>query len=153
HAGFAVTAPLYNGVRFASWLAQGVAVVNVAGVFVFDGVLSTLRLKPPQIARDLLLALAYIIVTLALLAHSGVDLRGIVATSAVLTAVIGFSLQDSLGNIMGGLALQMERTIRVGDWIRVDDLEGKVKEIRWRQTSLETRNWDTVVIPNSALIK
>jgi CRP-like cAMP-binding protein len=47
----------------------------------------------------------------------------------------------------------MERTIRIGDWIRIDDLEGRVKEIRWRQTSIETRNWDTVVIPNSQLMK
>jgi small-conductance mechanosensitive channel/CRP-like cAMP-binding protein len=151
--GFPVTGPLYAGVRFASWLLESVAIVNVASVFVFDGLFATLRLRPPQIARDLLVALAYVVVTLALLAKSGVDLRGIVATSAILTAVIGFSLQDSLGNIMGGLALQMERTIRVGDWIRVDDLEGRVNEIRWRQTSLETRNWDTAVIPNSALIK
>jgi CRP-like cAMP-binding protein len=71
----------------------------------------------------------------------------------VLTAVIGFSLQDALGNIIGGMALQIERTIRAGDWIRIDDLEGQIKEIRWRQTSLLTRNWDTVVIPNSALMK
>ena len=34
--------------------------------------------------------------------------------------MIGFSLQDTLGNIMGGMALQMERTIRVGDWKYID---------------------------------
>src|SRR2546423_206283 len=78
---------------------------------------------------------------------------GIVATSAVITAVVGFSLQDTLGNVMGGMALQMERSITVGDWIRVDQQEGRVVEIRWRQTSIETRNWDTVVIPNSVLMK
>src|SRR5207237_1194921 len=81
----------------------------------------------------------------------GVNLSGIVATSAVVTAVIGFSLQDTLGNVMGGMALQMERSIGVGDWVRLGDVEGVVREIRWRQTSIETRNWDTVVIPNSVL--
>ena len=54
---------------------------------------------------------------------------------------------------MGGLALQTERTINVGDWVRIDQHEGQVIEIRWRQTSIETRNWDTVVIPNSYLMK
>src|SRR5581483_10943655 len=88
-----------------------------------------------------------------LLSRSGVDIAGVVATSAVITAIIGFSLQDTLGNIMGGLALQMEHTIRVGDWVRIDQQEGLVKEIRWRQTTIETRNWDTVVIPNGVLIK
>jgi small-conductance mechanosensitive channel/CRP-like cAMP-binding protein len=151
--GFGETGSLYRAVRFAALLLQAIAMVNVAGVFLFDGLLAAVRLNPPRIAQDLVVALAYLAIAIALLAQSGVDLRGIVATSAVLTAVIGFSLQDTLGNIMGGMALQMEHSIRVGDWIRVDDLEGKVKEIRWRQTSVETRNWDTVVIPNSALIR
>ncbi|HEY7546562.1 MAG TPA: mechanosensitive ion channel family protein [Blastocatellia bacterium] len=71
----------------------------------------------------------------------------------MLTAVIGFSLQDTLGNVMGGLALQLEKSINVGDWIRLDHIEGRVKEIRWRHTSIETRNWDTMIIPNSVLMK
>jgi small-conductance mechanosensitive channel len=118
---------------------ETVAIINVASVFVFAVLLRSVHLEPPQIAQDLLLALGYLVIAIIILSGSGVDLRGIVATSAVITAVIGFSLQDTLGNIMGGMALQMERTIRVGDWIRIDDLEGRVKEIRWRQTSVETR--------------
>jgi small-conductance mechanosensitive channel len=152
-SGAGPTSSIYLTVRCASLLLEGVAIVNVLSVFLFAGVLRPMHLEPPQITQDLLLAVVYIAIALALLSQSGVDFRGIIATSAVLTAVIGFSLQDTLGNIMGGMALQMERTIRVGDWIRVDDLEGKVKEIRWRQTSIETRNWDTIVIPNSVLMK
>ena len=100
-----------------------------------------------------MVACAYIGVGFALLAHNGVSFTGLITTSAILTAVIGFSLQDTLGNIMGGLALQMEKTINVGDWVRVDQQVGRVKEIRWRHTALETRNWDTLVIPNSILMK
>src|SRR5437762_13417907 len=47
----------------------------------------------------------------------------------------------------------MERTISVGDWIRIGTDEGRVSEIRWRETSIETRNWDTIVIPNSVLMR
>ncbi len=131
----------------------GLAIVNLLAIATFAAVLRPAHLEPPPIAQDLLVALGYMVVAIVVLSRSGVDIRGLVATSAVLTAVIGFSLQDSLGNIMGGMALQMERTIRPGDWIRVDDLEGKVRQIRWRQTTIETRNWDTVVIPNSVLMK
>ncbi|HEX8709529.1 MAG TPA: mechanosensitive ion channel family protein [Pyrinomonadaceae bacterium] len=143
----------YRWVRWAALFSEGIAIVNLASVFVFDVALDLVRLKPPRILRDLLIAFAYIVVAIMLLSSSGVDLTGIVATSAVITAVVGFSLQDTLGNVMGGMALQMERTIGVGDWIRVDQHEGQVVEIRWRQTSIETRNWDTVVIPNSVLMK
>jgi small-conductance mechanosensitive channel/CRP-like cAMP-binding protein len=148
--------PLDSAYRWTVWLArfiEAVAIINLTSVLVFDVLLDVVRLKPPRIMRDLLIAFTYIIAGITLLSQSGVDLTGIVATSAVITAVIGFSLQDTLGNIMGGMALQMERTIGVGDWVRIDQQEGMVKEIRWRQTSIETRNWDTIVIPNSVLMK
>lgn len=142
--------------RWTSWgarMIESIAIITMGSVLLFDVLMESVRLKPPRIMRDLLVAFAYIIVALMLLAAHGVDLSGIVATSAVITAIIGFSLQDTLGNVMGGMALQMERTISVGDWVRIDQQEGQVKEIRWRQTSIETRNWDTVVIPNSVLMK
>ena len=151
--GMPESASAYRWVRWAALMIEGVAVINLAGVMLFEVALGSLSLKPPRIMRDLLSALAYFVFTITLLSSSGVDLTGIVATSAVITAIIGFSLADTLGNIMGGMALQMERVISVGDWVRVEKLEGQVKEISWRQTSIETRDWDTVVIPISVLMK
>ncbi len=145
--------PAYRWIRWASVLLQGIGVISVASIFIFDILLAAVRLRTPRIMRDLLLALAYIVVAITALSLIHVDVTGIVATSAVITAVIGLSFQDTLGNMMGGMALQMERTIGVGDWIHINEVEGLVKEIRWRHTSIETRNWDTVVIPNSVLMK
>src|SRR5436305_4983852 len=147
--------PAKSSYKWVSWAARfllWISFVNVASVFVFEVFLDALRLKPPRIMRDLLLALTYIVVVFGTLSKD-VDITGIVATSAVITAVIGLSFQDTLGNMMGGMALQLERSIGVGDWIRIDGQEGMVKEIRWRHTAIETRNWDTIVIPNSALMK
>jgi CRP-like cAMP-binding protein len=98
-------------------------------------------------------AVAWIVVAISLLGAVGVNLTGIVATSAVVTAVIAFSLQDTLGNIMGGVAVQMDRSLHIGDWIRVGEIEGRVTQIRWRHTAIETRAWDTVLIPNTQLTK
>jgi small-conductance mechanosensitive channel/CRP-like cAMP-binding protein len=135
------------------WLAF-IAYINVGGVLIFDLLLDLVNYRAPRILRDLILALAYIIAAITLLSKSGVDLTGIITTSAVITAVIGFSLADTLGNIMGGMALQVEKSINVGDWVRLPDLqEGEVTEISWRQTSIETRDWDTIVVPNSVLMK
>ncbi|MEN3333836.1 MAG: hypothetical protein V7641_3201 [Blastocatellia bacterium] len=143
----------FRFLRLVALFAVSIAAINLASVLIFSVLMQPLRLTPPRILRDLLVALAYIVAIITLLSHSGVDIAGVVATSAVITAIIGFSLQDTLGNVMGGLALQMEHTIHVGDWVRIDQQEGRVQEIRWRQTSIETRNWDTVVIPNSVLMK
>jgi small-conductance mechanosensitive channel/CRP-like cAMP-binding protein len=150
--GMPQTSLTFKWTRWAARILHWFALVNVAAVVVFELLLGPLRLKPPRIMRDLLLALAYVVVGITILSRD-TDLTGIVATSAVLTAVIGLSFQDTLGNMMGGMALQMERAISVGDWIRIDSQEGMVKEIRWRHTAIETRNWDTIVIPNSAMMK
>src|SRR5256714_14128357 len=131
---------------------MGSVLMTVAFVLFLELLLVGGRLNPPRILRDLLLALTYVVVSITIVSRD-TDLTGIVATSAVLTAVIGLSFQDTLGNMMGGMALQMERAFGVGDWIKVDGQEGMVREIRWRHTSIGTRNWDTIVIPNSALMK
>jgi small-conductance mechanosensitive channel/CRP-like cAMP-binding protein len=141
----------------AKWVIQWLAFlayINIAAVLLFDLLLELVHYRTPRIVRDLIVALAYIIAAITLLSKSGVDLTGIITTSAVITAVIGFSLADTLGNIMGGMALQVEKSINVGDWVRLPDLqEGEVTEISWRQTSIETRDWDTIVVPNSMLMK
>ena len=139
--------------RAAGLMIGGVAIVNLLGLLLFNVALESVRVHTPKILRDLVSLLGYIAVAMWLMRQGGMSLSSIVTTSAVLTAVIGFSLQDTLGNIMGGLALQMEKTINEGDWVQVGEIQGQVKEIRWRHTSIETRNWDTVVIPNSMLMK
>ena len=144
---------VYRSTLWVSLIVESIAIINLVSVFVFDVALNAIHIRPPRILRDLLIASAYIVIGFLLLSHSGFDLTGIVLTSAVITAVIGFSLADTLGNILGGMALQMEHTINAGDWVRIDQVEGRVKEIRWRQTSIETRDWDTVVFPNSFLMK
>ncbi|MEW6307181.1 MAG: mechanosensitive ion channel family protein [Verrucomicrobiota bacterium] len=141
--------PLY----WTSLMLGGAAMVNLAGFVVFDAVLGKLRVPTPRIASDLILTACYLGVGFNLLSRAGVSLSGIVTTSAVLTAVIGFSMQDTLGNIFGGLLVQLDKSIGVGDWIKVDQTVGKISEIRWRHTAIETRNWETVIIPNSVLMK
>ncbi len=139
------------------WIALftlSIALIAITSVLLFDVLLGHIHLRPPQILRDILIGLCYCAIAILLLSMKGVNLSGIIATSAVITAVVGFSLQDTLGNIMGGMALQMDHTIQLGDWLRLPDLqEGQVVELRWRQTSIQTRNWDTIVIPNSVLMK
>ncbi len=142
-----------NAFHVAALLVGGVAIVNLISALLFGVGVDFFRPQTPRILRDLCVALGYVGVVFWLLSRAGVTLSSIVTTSAVITAVVAFALQDTLGNLMGGLALQLEGTIRVGDWIRVEQAEGRVKELRWRHTAIETRNWDTVVIPNSVLMK
>jgi len=134
-------------------IAGGIAVIRLAGLFVFRLVLRAAGLEPPRILEDILVMLGYIAWGMVRLRYAGLDLSQIVTTSALITAVVAFAMQDTLGNLLGGVALELDASLKVGDWVRVDDVEGQVVDIRWRSTSIQTRNWDTVVVPNSQLMR
>lgn len=140
-------------VGFLAVVLQGIAFLGLATVVIFAVILHVLRIEAPRILRDLTVALSYVALVFYLFSRYNVDVAGVVATSAVVTAVIGFSLQDTLGNVMGGLALQLDGSITVGDWVLFQGVSGIVREIRWRHLSIETRNGDTLIIPNSVLMK
>lgn len=155
-AGFALALGAGDFARSArdfAVLVLGLAAIRLGGMVLFRVVLPALRLRPPRMVEDLATFAGYVVWAMVRLSHAGVDLGSIVATSAVITAIVAFSLQETLGNIFGGATLQLENSIHVGDWIKVGDVNGRVVDIRWRSTVVETRNWETVVIPNSMLMK
>ena len=75
----------------------------------------------------------------------------IFATTAVGAVVIGFALQDTLGNLFAGLAIQIEKPFRVGHWVRIADIDGMVSEITWRACKVRTKSGNFVIVPNSKL--
>ncbi len=78
----------------------------------------------------------------------------VLATSGVVAIVLGFALQSTLGDVLSGLAINIDRPFGAGDWIAVQpDLEGEIIEINWRSTRLRTWLGELIVIPNSVLAK
>lgn len=134
-------------------IGGGIALIRLWGLLIFRIVLPRAHMTLPRITEDIFVIIAYIAWGMVRLRYAGLDLGSIVATSAMITAVVAFAMQDTLGNILGGLALQLDNSIQIGDWIKVDDITGRVVDIRWRSTLVETRNWETVVFPNSQLMK
>lgn len=129
--------------------------VGLAQVLVFWLALPRLGVSMPRILVDVVTAIASLVALIAVGKRAGFSVAGLITTSAVLTAVLGFAMQDTLGNLMGGLALQMDSSIKVGDWITLGPGQpaGRVSEIRWRYTAIETRSWETIIVPNSMLMK
>lgn len=129
--------------------------VSLGTRLLFQLALPRLGVPVPRILADIVTAVAVAISFIVVGKRAGFSVTGLITTSAVLTAVIGFALQDTLGNIMGGLAVQLDNTVRVGDWISLGPGQpiGRVAEIRWRYTAIETRSWETIIVPNGVLTK
>ena len=77
----------------------------------------------------------------------------ILATTAVGAVVIGFALQDTLGNLFAGLAIQIEKPFHVGHWVNIAGKDGLVSEITWRATKIRTKAGNLVIVPNSVLAR
>jgi small-conductance mechanosensitive channel/CRP-like cAMP-binding protein len=109
----------------------------------------------PRIFRDVSTAGVYLMVGLIALRSTGLEPSSILTTSAVLTAVVGLGLQETLGNLVSGLALQMQRPFDVGDWIDIDEGQqsGRITEVTWRATTIMTVDEVEVSVPNGRLAK
>ncbi|GEM_PF-1883268 len=113
----------------------------------------------PGVFRFAVLSLIYLAVVLLLMDWSlGVNVVPLLATSTVVTAVVGLALQDTLRNIFAGLTLTVERSVREGDWLlfRLSSntpCVGQVVEIGWRSTKIRTIDNDIAIIPNVSLIQ
>ncbi len=106
----------------------------------------------PGIFRDIIRAFLMIIVIMFVLKTGfDVELGALLTTSAILSAVLGFALKDTLGNILAGIAIFVEKPFEVGDWVNAEDEEGIVDQMSWRATRIRTRNNDYMIIPNSAI--
>lgn len=106
------------------------------------------------IFRDLLtIALYGVVILVVLRVTVAVDVTPLLATSALVTAVVGLALQETLGNVFSGLSLQLQKPFEPGDWVRFGAHLGRVLGIGWRSTALMTRSLELLDVPNSLLAR
>ena len=144
---------LSRGFAIATETLEILLIVNMAALALFDLLLHLVAWDYPDILHDITVGAAYLVAFGWMMHRVGFDFTSIVATSAVVTAVIGLSLQATLGNLVGGISLQLDDSIKEGDWVELESkVQGQVKQVRWRHTVIETRDWDTLIVPNSQLL-
>jgi small-conductance mechanosensitive channel/CRP-like cAMP-binding protein len=107
----------------------------------------------PKLLIDVVRAVVFVFTALGLVSALFEEtIAGMLAASGVLAVVMGFALQSTLADLFSGIALNLQRPYRVGDWIRIDDAAvGLVVEMNWRATQLRSPQGNTIVLPNSKL--
>lgn len=144
---------LAHGLGEAATIVLGILLIRLLALAVFRLVMVRMGMHPPRILEELLILVASLGWLLVRLAHAGLDLSGLLASTAVITAVLAFAMQDTLGNILSGLALQLDHSIHIGDWVQTDTVSGRVMQVQWRYTAVRTLFGEMVLIPNSTLMK
>jgi small-conductance mechanosensitive channel/CRP-like cAMP-binding protein len=135
-----------------------IAVIHVALSFLNHGFFlrrdGADQTRIPKLFLDILRGFLVLVGACIVLASVwGYDLGSLFTALGVTSIVLGLALQNTLDNVMAGIALLFERPFSVGDWIAVGDKTGQVVEVNWRSVRVRTRNNDFLIIPNSVLGK
>jgi small-conductance mechanosensitive channel/CRP-like cAMP-binding protein len=142
-------------VEFLAVLAFVFFIVRLIDIVVFDLVMSRRRnVVAPQLMRQILeLVLYFLLFAWALNEFLDRDIRPALAGGAVIAAILGLALQDTLGNLFSGMALHLEGGFEVGDVLHSGDYIGVVENVSWRATRVRGFNHQIVVLPNSVIAR
>src|SRR5690349_5820694 len=81
----------------------------------------------------------------------GADVGGLFTALGVTSIVLGLALQNAVGQIVSGLLLLFEQPFQLGDWLDTPSARGRVVEVNWRATHIDTGGGGLQIMPNSVL--
>jgi small-conductance mechanosensitive channel/CRP-like cAMP-binding protein len=144
---------LGTGIGFAfAWL-----LVRLVEIFFWGFIEHRLTSPIPRLIKDIGAGLIFLVAGMTIISLVfKQSVAGIWATSGIVGIVVGFALRNMIADVFSGVALNVDRPFKIGDWIEVhprsvDPLRGCVKEISWRTTRILKTDNTTVVIPNSLI--
>lgn len=153
---YGVQASWRHHVGAAAILLSTALVVALINRYVWDFYFEKKRQTPiPQFLREVLAGIIFLIVLLFVLSygyHAEAQLKGLLAGSGVIAIILGFAGQNLFAGIIGGISIQINRPYKVGDWLKVGETYGEVREINWRSTRLCTNDDIYLDIPNNEMV-
>jgi small-conductance mechanosensitive channel len=151
-AFYGVQANWQNHAGAAVFLLSIAFVIALLDRYLWDAYFEkTRRTTIPHFLRQVVALFIYLIALLLVLSvgyHAQGELKTLLAGSGIAAIIIGFATQDLFGGIISGIALQISKPYRVGDWLHIQERFAEVMEINWRSTRLRTNDGIYLDIPN-----
>jgi small-conductance mechanosensitive channel len=105
-----------------------------------------------KVAANTIRAVLLLLGFLFALSAAGVDLTALSVLGGAIGVGLGFGLQKLASNYVSGFVILAERSLRIGDTVRVDNFEGIVADIKTRYTLIRSLSGTESVVPNEKLI-
>lgn len=133
------------------WLIPAFLINKASESFIWTPIEEKTGRPIPNIVRLFLAFLIYFLACVGIIAFVyEQQLTSILATSGVIAMIIGLAIQINISNIFSGIAINLERPFRIGDWVQIGQFEeGEIVDITWRTTRLKSRADCILSIPNS----
>ncbi|MCX7180247.1 MAG: mechanosensitive ion channel [Proteobacteria bacterium] len=152
---FANTAPATTNTLMLTyeslWWLLGAFLVDMAiRRFIWSPLEQSTQRKIPNVMKFFVTVLLFALAFAGILAFVfNQTLTSLLATSGVLAMVIGLAIQANIANVFSGIILNIERPFKVGDYIRMNNIVGRVIDITWRTTRVESNDGQTLSLANS----
>ncbi len=112
----------------------------------------SMDLSMRKIAASAIRALLLFVGLLFALSAAGIDLTALGVLGGALGVGLGFGLQKLAANYVSGFVILAERSLRIGDMVKVDNFEGRVTDIKTRYTVIRSLGGKEAIVPNEMLI-
>jgi small-conductance mechanosensitive channel/CRP-like cAMP-binding protein len=156
-AVYGVHATWRNHIGAAAILLSTAFVVALINRYLWDWYFEKRKkIAIPHFLRELMAGVMFLVVLLLVLSfgyHAESQLKGVLAGSGVVAIIFGFAGQNFFAGIIAGMSIQLNRPYKVGDWLKVGETYGEVREINWRSTRLCTNDTIYLDIPNNEIVK
>jgi len=128
-------------------------VANIVGALLQKYVKSAnIPLAPTGLTYIIIKGLVVLIGVLIILNYVGISIAPILTTLGVGGLAVALALQDTLSNLFAGIQILIERSVRVGDFVKIEEgIEGYVEDITWRTTRIRMLPNNIVIVPNSKM--
>jgi len=136
------------------WLLGAYFIQQALSLFFWNGsYLKRHNTAPPGLLISLVSGALYLIAVYGILTVVFKQaMTGFLVSSSIVAAVLGLAMQDSLADIIAGIAISIEKPFRIGDWIETaDGTRGEVVDVNWRATQLMSSNSSLFIIPNAKI--
>lgn len=145
-----------NIIKVILWMILAIAIVRAIASLIF-GTIFRLRkgYEAPTLIRNIFSMAAYLVSFVIIFKsfYPEVGLGALFTTSAVLGAIIGLALQDTLGNLFAGISLHADKPFQVGDVLTVGQKTGVVESITWRAVKIRTFTNHIVLASHTSVSK
>ncbi len=147
---------LFRLAKVILWMALVISAVRFVSLLIFKTALRGSQTEISSLLRTVISVIVYIVAFFVVFQsqYPSIQLAPLFTGSAILGIVVGLALQDTLGNLFAGIALQADQPFQVGDIVTfANQTTGVVEAVSWRGVKIRTFQNKLLVISNSMLGK
>jgi len=135
------------------WIVPTLLFIEALEYFVWEPIARINKRPIPTLVRRMVVGIIYSLAVICVIAYVfDRPIASLLGASGLLFTIIGLAIQINISNVFAGLAINLERTFSVGDYIEIVGMgiKGKVSDINWRATYI-TSSGNSIAVPNSQI--